>query len=345
MVDLTSASNEVEFIESVRAIFRAYLPESDAWQSPNFFSINATIVGGLAWSAFNEAQNGLDLRINPQTAVGEYLDIIGGQPPLFLTRYGPTKSTGSVSVNFPSVLSIPVGYVFTAANGVEYKVTAVTALTAGVGTVPVISTGTGALQNSLIGQPLIGAAGQAISLGLYGGNDGEDDESFRNRIFATQSKPTFFGSACSYENELKTITGVSRAWATEDGLVASIRFLMEKKYPCGVPLQADIDAVKAHFAQDCLTNMFFCPVFEPAVSLIISPEVTWGACPTDICEIEKAMQDWLRANYDISEGVTICEVENWLQQTYPEFDPKIKCCTDFPPVCGAVYNCVELVGG
>ena len=45
---LADATNEREFIESVREVFRAYVPESDAWAKPNFFDINATVTGGFA---------------------------------------------------------------------------------------------------------------------------------------------------------------------------------------------------------------------------------------------------------------------------------------------------------
>ena len=58
---------------------------------PNFFDVSSTVVGGIAWSAVNEARNGVDTRMNPQTAVGEYLDIIAATPPLNLTRLTATQ--------------------------------------------------------------------------------------------------------------------------------------------------------------------------------------------------------------------------------------------------------------
>jgi hypothetical protein len=344
MVDFSTASNEAEFIEAVRNVYKAYVPESDAWAQPNFFSINATIIGGLTWTAYNEAKNGIDLRVNPQTAQGEYLDIIAGTPPLNLTRYGPTQATGNVAVNFPAMTVVPAGYVFTTSAGVTYRVTANTALTAGVGTVPVVSNGTGTAQNSLVNQPLPSSDGMAVSLGIYGGNDTETDDQLRDRMYGERSKAHFFGSACSYEDVLKGLPGVTRAWAIEDGLTAKIVFLMEDKYPCGEPLPSDVSDIISMLQDECLTNMFFCPVLEGATSISIAPEIIWTTCPADTCEVENAMRDWLRANYNISEGVAICDIQRFLDEQFPDLGGKVACCGDYPPVPCAVYNCVELVG-
>lgn len=345
MVDISSAETPNEFIEAVRSTFRAYVPESDAWAQPNFFSINATVIGGLAWSAYNEARNGLDMRLNPQTAAGEYLDLIAATPPLNLTRYGPTQSTGSVSVNFPSLATVPAGYQFESADGTVYTVTATTPLVAGIGTVPVISAGTGAAVNALNNQPLEAVDGQAVSLGIYGGRDTESDDAFRARLYASQSRVAFFGSQCSYEREMLAIPGVTRAWAYNDGMVSKIAFLMEGTYPCGEPTAADIETAEEHFADECLTNLYSCLVFESAKTLKIHPAIEWTNCPDDICEIETAMQEWLRANYGLGQGVRSCDIERWLQDNYPDLGPRISCCEDYPATACAVYNCVELVGG
>jgi Baseplate J-like protein len=344
MVDFATASNEAEFIESARAVFKAYVPESDAWAQPNFFSINATVVGGLAWSAFNEARNGIDKRVNPQTAVGEYLDIIAAMPPVNLQRLTPTSSSGFVMVNFPSLTFVPLGYELTTAAGIKYTATALTTLTGGIGSVPVVSSGTGSNQNSINNQPLVSSDGVATSLGIFGGQDTESDDQFRDRIFGSRVESVFFGSACSYEAAMRGLPGVTRAWAVEDGIAARILFLMEDKYPCGVPLQADIDAITAHFNDACLTNMFFCPLFEGAKSLTISPEITFANCPDDICEVQDALQEWLRDNFGLCDGVEVCDITQFLKDTFPDYGPTIKCCDDYPPVPFAVYNCVELVG-
>lgn len=348
MVDITTAQTPNDFIEAVRSTFRTYVPESDAWAEPNFFSINSTIIGGLIWSAWNEARNGFDARINPQTAEGEYLDILASLPPLNLTRYTPTQSTGFVMANLPALSSVPAGYQFTAADGTVYTATGTTALVAGVGSVPVISSGSGLAVNSANNRPLQAADGTATSLGIYGGNDTETDDAFRQRIFsAQQMNAGFFGSACSYENALLTIPGVSRGWAINDGLVSKIVFLMEGKTPCGAPTDQDIADVEAFFSDACYTNLYSCLTFEGAQSLTIHPPLKYeGAnCPDDMCEIEAALTDWLRENYTLGEGVRGSDIECYLRMAFPDYLPYIDCCFDYPAVPCAVYNCVDLVGG
>lgn len=349
MVDFATAETPQEFIEAVRATFRAYVPESDAWAQPNFFSVNATIIGGLAWTAWNEARNGIDMRVNPQTASGEYLDIIAAQPPLFMTRLGPTGSNGYVLVNLPALAVVPAGYQFKTAGGIVYKATAETALTGGIGTVPVASVLTGSSVNSPNNQPLQTGDGTATSLGIYGGNDTENDDNFRRRMYAARSNSVFFGSACSYETAMLGIPGVSRAWAVVDGLVPKIMFLMEDKYPCGnpcgEPTLEDINDVQAYFADECLTNLYSTMVFEAAKSMVISPAISWDICPDNLAEIEDNMQAWLRANYDLGDGIRAIDIDRWLHDSYPDLGPSLICCNDYPPICGAVYNSVELIGG
>jgi Baseplate J-like protein len=345
MVDFVDAANEQQFIESTREIFRAYLPESDAWAYPNMFSIYATVIGGLAWSSVNEARRGFDARINPQTATGDNLDLIAAQPPLNLLRNGATLSTGMLSVTGWTLATVPVGYQFQTASGKQYVTTSGAVLTAGAGLLSVKSVITGAAQNSPMGQQLTAAGGTAKSLGIFGGFDIETDDQLRARIYAARREFNFFGSSCSYIDALKGFPGVTRAWPVEDGLMSYIVIEMADAYPCGSPLPADITAIENYFTTACLTPLCAPPCFKPVKGLTIHPEITYKDCAADICEINAAMQAWLRANYDLGEGVQACDIRAWLQENYGELGPVISCCEDYPPVCNAVYNCVELIGG
>lgn len=342
MVDFASAESEQEFIESIRDIFRAYVPESDAWAQPNFFSVNATVVGGLAWSAVNEARRGFDMRVNPQTAVGEYLDLIAGTPPLALTRRPATVATGDIIVSGWPDPTIPEGTLFETAAGVKYTTTETVNVGGAFTIVQVASVLSGAANNSLQNQPMTSGNVSAISLGVFGAFDAETDDQFRARIYAEQTKYTFFGSACSYERMMLAVPGVSRAWAIEDGGVAKIVFLMEDKYPCGTPLDEDIEEIKNFFDDPCLTPLFFCPDFQPACSRSIDLVIEWTEAPDDICAIEAAFEEWLRVNYSIGEGVRGCDIDGWLRDSYPEYGPRIECCEDFPAISCCVYNCANL---
>lgn len=343
---LSDAANEQETIEWVRGIFKAYVPESDSWAKPNFFDINATVIGGLTWSAINEAKSLIDARMNPQTVTGEYLDLLVAQPPLNLRRRSATQAVGLVSVDLTDITSVPIGYEFRTADEVVYTATKTVALVHGKGTVPVISQEYGSHTNALNNRELTAENGAAISLGIYGGYDVECDEELRNRFYTAQAKFTYFGSQCSMEEELSTIRGVSRSWVVRDGAVVKMLVLMEDKYPdrCGVPLQSDFDEIQTYFEDECRTNLFFCPLFDSPKTETIAPEIEWRSGQPDICEVEKKMKAWLRANYSLGDGIEACDIQNWLTENYGDYSPKIHCCGDYPAKCDTVYNCVELLG-
>lgn len=339
-------SSEAAFVEQIRATFRSYVPESDAWAKPNFFDINATVQGGLAWSAVNEARNGIDARFNPQTVVGEALDILVAQPPLFLTRYGATFAKGQVKVTGLNQNTVDIGFEFKTADGVTYINQELVAVENGEAILNVVSEVQGSNQNSIVNRPLeFNADGVAISLGIFGGSDVECDEQLRKRLYSGRESFHFFGSACSMENLVSGAQGVSRAWAVEDGAIAKIMFLKEgTNPPCGAPTQQDILDVEAYVNEACKTPMFFCPVFCGANTIVISPEISWTSQPDDICAIQEAMQNWLRANFGLGDGVRATEIEEFLNNNYPQYGGRIKSCCDYEPVCGSVYNCVELLG-
>lgn len=343
---LADATSEQETIEWVRGIFKAYVPESDAWAKPNFFDINATVIGGLTWSAINEAKSLIDMRMNPQTVTGDYLDLLVAQPPLNLKRRSATQSIGSVSVELTEINSVPLGYEFKTADDVVYTATAEIKLEQGKGIVPVISKEYGSHTNAVPNQPLIAENGTAISQGIYGGYDVECDEELRNRFYVEQAKFTYFGSQCSMEEELSTIRGVSRSWVVRDGAVVKMLVLMEDKYPdrCGIPMQRDFDEIRSYFEEECRTNLFFCPFFDAPNTETIAPEIEWRNGQPTICEVEKKMRAWLRGNYSLGDGIESCDIQNWLTENYGEYSPKVRCCGDYPARCDTVYNCVELLG-
>lgn len=340
---LADATNEQETIEWVRGVFKAYVPESDSWAKPNFFDINATVIGGLTWSAINEARNLIDMRMNPQTVTGAYLDLLVAQPPLNMKRRTATQAIGSVMVDLTEIRSIPVGYVFKTAGNIIYEATAEVPLKEGKGIVPVISKEYGAHTNAVINQSLTAENGTALSQGIYGGFDVECDEELRNRFYAEQAKFTFFGSQCSMEEALSTIRGVSRSWVVRDGAVVKMLVLMEDKYPCGIPMQSDFDEMKSYFEDECRTNLFFCPIFDTPKTETIAPEIHWRNGQPEICDVERKMRTWLRENYSLGDGIEACAIQSWLTENYGEYEPKIFGCADYPAKCDTVYNCVELL--
>ena len=346
MTVFTDQDSEADIVDKVRSTFRAYVPESDAWKKPSFFEVSSIVLGGIAYSAINEARNGIDTRVNAATAVKPYLDIIAATPPLFLTRNNPTKSTGFIEVNCPDMTAIPAGYIFETADGVQFSANDTVTLSAGQGLVGVTSVLEGAAQNSCENQPFEMPLGcTAISRGIFGGFDLECDAQLRRRIFAARSKCYPLGSPQWYENQVgAAIEGITRSWLIQDGGMAKIMFLMEDKYPCGTPLQEDIDALKTHFLDECNMGLCFCPVFCAAKSETIAPEICWEFPPEDIQEVVEEMELWLRNNFDLGEGISTSQIQCFLDDAFPQYEGKIKCCDEYPAKCDVVYNCVEIIG-
>lgn len=331
-------------IEETRRIIRTCAPESDAWKMPNPFGILAIVLGGLAWTALNEARNGVDARLDPSKQSGAALDRYAAGPKIGLTRYAATVSTGFVRISGSTASVIIKGTRFTDACGTVFETTASATVVNGVASVPVTSLVAGAAVNSLEGQPLAhDGDGAAVSGGIFGGYDVECDDDFRFRIFAAEATCSFFGSADGYIDILMGQPGVTRAWAYEDGTCAGIAVLMENKYPCGVPLEADLIALSAVFAEECAASIFGTPCLAAGAQRTIYPEIAWTKPPEDLCEIEAAMTEWLRATFGPMEPLPAAALAAWLSENYSDYGPQYTCGGAYPAFCG-VYNCVELVG-
>lgn len=338
-----NAENPADFVEAVRNMISGCVPGADAWKEPNFFSVISNVIGGASWTAINEARRGVDARCDPRFMSGDALDAYAAIPPCNLRRLDATCGTGIVLIKNTTLSPIPAGYIITSSCGAEFTVDMDTPVTNGEALVMVTSSGKGSESNSPENQILSVDDGEAISRGVYGAFDRECDDDFRRRIFAQEKTCFFFGSACSLVDQVEAFQGVTRAWAYVDGAVASIAFLMEDKYPCGVPLQEDIDALFEMFEDECLSPMCFCPNFKAACSLTLAPEIEWKSNP-DICEVQEAIQAWLRENYGLGEGVKACDLRDFLNAEYGEFGPSLDCCEDYEGQPCCVYNCVELLG-
>lgn len=343
---LPEVENEAETIQYVQSKFQSKLKPFgiDAYAQPSIPAAFAVVIGGLWWTALMEARNAIAIRVDSESARGIHLDDYARRPPLNLLRYGPTQAEGEVSVDFPIGTVVLVGTTFTSLTGVEYTATEEVEIITGEETIPVISSESGSDQNSPDGQHLTADDGDAVSLGIFGGYDEETDEQFRQRIYAAEQRCIFAGSACSYVDQIKGIQGVTRAWAVRDGFTAKILFLMEDKYPCGEPTQDDIDEISEYFQDECLVTFGGCVIFEGACVKTITLDITWETEPEDLCAVRDAVQDWLRDNYGLDEGVRACEIQGFLSSAYPNERPYIEGCPDYEAECGCVYNCVEVVG-
>jgi len=336
-----NAETESEFIDAIRSIFRAYVPESDAWSKPNFFDINATVIGGLAWSGYNEARNGIDARLNIRTVQGEALDLLAATPPLSFFRLGERPSMGSVKFTSDTVATVNAGEVFTTADGVEYTATETVALVDGMAEIPVTSNANGVDQNSLPNQPLETALdGEVYSCGIVGGADVECDEDFRNRIFAERSKSFFFGSQKSYETIVNGYPGITRVYF-KDGFIFP---MMDDTRPCGIPTCQDLENIADSFNDPCLTPAGCAPALSPATAKVFAPEISWCKAP-DYCAVEASIKQWLIENYGLGQAVVATDFIAFLNAEYSEFGASLVGCCDFPAEPYDIYSCVEIIHG
>ena len=336
-----NAETESEFIDAIRSIFRAYVPESDAWAKPNFFDINATVIGGLAWSGYNEARNGIDARLNIRTVQGEALDLLAATPPLNFFRLGERPAMGSVKFISDTVATVNAGEVFTTADGVEYTATETVTLVDGMAEIPVTSNASGIDQNSLPNQPLDTVLdGEVYSCGIVGGADVECDEDFRNRIFAERSKSFFFGSQKSYENIVNGYPGVTRVY-TLGGYILPI---MDGTRPCGIPTCQDLENIADSFNEPCLTPAGCAPTLALATGKVFAPEINWCKAP-DFCAVELAIQTWLRANYGLGDSISAADFLSFLNSEFRGFGATLGACCDFSAEPHEIYSCVEIIHG
>lgn len=342
----SSTDNEAQVVNEVRGIFRAYLPEADAWKMPSFFGVVAIVLGGAVWTVLNEARNNVDARVNPVTATGADLDRIAATPPLNIVRLDATVAEGLLRGQDITASLVQQGQVFTTADGTTYAATETVTVVAGRAVFAVTSNETGDNVNAIVDQPMTSTDvdGQFFSEGVFGGNGIECDDNLRRRIFSEHSRTAFLGSPCSYQEAMAGITGVSRSWTILDGGIPKVLFLTEDLTPDGVPPATMVQAVRSSFQGECMTSIFYCANFEGARSLTLSPEICWETAPEDLDAILDAIKVWLRANYDLGEGVTVAELQAFLGQSFPQYGPKVLCTENFEGECDAVYNMVDFAG-
>ena len=340
-VEISSVDDAVN---EARATLRACLPESDAWKQPNPFDAFAVLMGGMYWTAVNEARRGADLRLDPTMMQGSDLDRYAAGPKLGLTRMAATPAQGLVSITDASA-PVPPGTIFTASDGTTYTTANGGVLVGDEVTLTVAATQAGFTTNSLPGRPLSYTGdGSAVSVGIYGGQDAECDEDLLLRIFAAERTDCYFGSPDSLTEVILGQPGVTRAVTYEDGYCVMIAVLMEQSFaPKGTPPQAALDELAAVFADECLAPAHFCPKIVPMEARTIAPEMTWQKPPEDICFVQQAMQDWMRQTFGFGDPVPGHFIQNWLDTEFGEYGPMLVECKGYPAFCG-VYNCVELVG-
>jgi uncharacterized phage protein gp47/JayE len=155
----------------------------------------------------------------PDTADTEILDRFAS---LWLdqARKPATAAIGDLALTGIDGSVVPTGTALVRSSGLEYVTTADATISAGVATVSVQASTTGAETSAPAGEtltfvsPIVGVNSTATvaTLGLTDASDIEDDSALRARILARIKEPPHGGSAADYEAWALEVAGVTRAW-------------------------------------------------------------------------------------------------------------------------------------
>lgn len=140
---------------------------------------------------------------------------------------GPKEATfasGTITVTGPANALLPGGSIFATADGIQYQVgSADTYLSGSATSVAVTCLTAGAIGNRDPGTPMTltvaaNVDAQATVVLLDGGTDAENDDDLRTRVLLRLRRPPQGGDADDYVQWALSVPGVTRAWATPNGM-------------------------------------------------------------------------------------------------------------------------------
>ncbi len=262
-------------------------------------------------------QNILRLAL-PQTSYGQYLDFLGEMKGEF--RHPPTRSTGKIEITGELGIWIPAGCVaYTEASGdrpaLAFKTTeSATIDESGSGLIDAECLEAGAIGNVaagtiiLLGTPIQGVTSITNPDPFAGGTEGEDDDSFRERVLAAYDEP-LSGARRDYIAWAKQVPGVGGVYPIPlaDG-PGTVKVLITDSN--GQPAsQALIDAVQEHVAPDDRYGGGLAPIgvlvtagapevftLDITATLVLDDEISLAAIEDDVRESLRAFLAALEIN-------------------------------------------------
>ena len=138
-----------------------------------------------------------------------------------VTRNPSTKATGSIYIYGTDGKSIPANSELESDNGQSYLTDSSVVIASGVAVVSVTAKEGGYAGNEDGGvslsfvSPIIGVQTSAVvtASGIDGGADEEELEDYRSRVLSRKRRPPHGGAKEDYENWMREVSGVTRAWA------------------------------------------------------------------------------------------------------------------------------------
>lgn len=313
----SSDISAADAVNAVRGVFRAHIPESNAWAEPNLMSVISQTLGALAVSALREARNGIDARVMPDTAEGVYLDALAARPPFNTFRQSAQKATGCIDVAFPGVVTVLTGEVFARSDGEAFVALCDATLALdGTGEIKVEAVNAGTDGNSVFGYPFTDPRGTAAACadGIGGGSEVESDDDLRNRLYSLIPDCNF-GSLGSIERLALAAPRVRSAIACEDA--GTITVYVATSDP-SIPTQIDVDTAQAIFDDPCRA-IIGTPVTVSGVTGCEMNVIIRDPCPSGVssAEIEAYLDQWIDDND--THGITLTpeQVNNLLAIGFP----------------------------
>ncbi len=221
-------------------------------------------------------------------------------------RKGPTFAEGSVTMTGLNGSIIPTGTTMQfSALGIVYEVTEQATLGTGATAVEIRADDPGAAGNLDAGEvlslvdPISGVDSDCTVVELTGGADEESDNELRARVLARIRQPPCGGNAKDYVAWATSVTGVTRAWASNEmgpGCV-TVRFMMDdiRSAQNGLPTEDDVELVETYInsvrpvsVKDCWV---LAPVPEPIDLMITDLDEDTESVRAGI---EDAIKDMLR---------------------------------------------------
>ena len=246
--------SKIDILKRTRAAFSAEMPGSDAYVWPSNVYVSAKVIAGAAWEVLGRLLF-LDKQRFAQTAEKSFLDKHAAE--WGLGRNPPTFAGGNITVPVVYPYTVPLGTVFTRADGIKYISNAAVSLLkfspSLILTVPVTAQTIGKVGNLAAGAPmttsLAGLTGGCVvdNNGLGGGADVETDNQLRLRVLARKRQPPQGGAAYDYVSWAKLVPGVTRVFVGKQAFgpgTVGIWFLMDDTYPYGIPQLSDVANVQ-----------------------------------------------------------------------------------------------------
>lgn len=171
-----------------------------------------------------------------------------------VARRAGIYASGLVGFTGADGSTVPAGTELQAADGTLYTTAADATISSGVALATVTAAAPGAAGNVEAGvslslvTPISGVDSTAVTNGITGGLDDEDDDSLRERLLARIQQPPHGGAAFDYEAWAREVAGVGNVWVSPGEMGAgtvTVRFVTEDPDNL-IPDAQLVDDVQAH---------------------------------------------------------------------------------------------------